>query len=348
MRLMLFGGGDLGRRVLEGLSALPAIRDVVLVTRNATRGNALARLFSGCLTARVRHVALDFRDEAKLASVLAHERPDLVFHAASLVSPWFLADRDDERARTLRSAGFALMLPAQLPLIRSVMRAVRAAELSCPVVNASYPDATHAVLAAEGLAPTIGVGNAGMLHMTLTGDLRRQGDERSVRLLAHHAHVTPFARGEGYGTLVRPWLFLDEQQVSIDDVTHGCLPEGRVLNALTAAHALDVIGALLGARPPLHTSAPGPWGLPGGWPVFIDRGRVALELPTGVTMEQALAYQMCAAEGDGIARIDPDGTVHYTEAVRDALRTSAPGLDRPLSRDGEAARLEALLGSLAA
>jgi hypothetical protein len=348
MKLIVFGGGDLALRVLALLPAVASLREVLLVTRATARGEPLARLFGGCLPAVVRHATLDLRDARGVTELLGRERPNVIFHAASMLSPWLLSELDSPLSQALQSAGFGLMLPAQLPLIRNVMRAVRDLGLDCPVVNASYPDATHAVLAAEGLQPAIGVGNAGILYDTLRGQLRARQSSAQPCLFAHHAQVTPFARHASYAPGEDPWLFLDDQPASIDHFVAGPLPSGRMLNTLTASHAIAIIGSLVGEGGVLRTSAPGPLGLPGGWPVQASGGRIQLDLPAGIDIEKGLAYQRRAAMGDGIAAIDADGTVHFTSAAQASLASHAPQLAEPLSRESEAGRLAALTERLAA
>ena len=346
MKLVIFGGGDLAQRVVALLAPVTALREVLIVTRDAARGEPLARLFAGCLPIPVRHIAIEKAQDG-VASILGRERPDMVFHAAAMISPWLLPERETPASLALRAAGFGLMLPAQLPLIRQVMRAVRDLDLTCPVINASYPDLTHPVLAAEGLAPTVGVGNAGMLFDTLTGEMRVGELGGVAQLFAHHAQVTPFARRERYAPGEAPWLFLDGQPSSFDSMIGGPLPAGRLLNALTARHAVAIVAALLGG-PVLRTSAPGPLGLPGGWPVSISLDGVELDLPSAVTVTRAIDYQARAARGDGVAGIDPDGTVHYTEAARAALERIAPDLAQPLRREDVATRLDRLNALVAA
>lgn len=348
MKLIIFGGGDLAQRVLALLPLTPAIQKVVLVTRDATRGEPFARLFNGYLPATVRHVELDLNQISGISEVLRKERPDIIFHAASMLSPWLLSDTSSPLSKALRSAGFGLMLSAQLPLIRHVMRAVMDTGLDCPVVNASYPDVTHPVLAAEGLQPTLGIGNAGMLYDTLCGELRSKGVGDTPRLLAHHAQVTPFSCHSDYAPGEEPWLFLEDRPVSLANFVRGPLPNGRALNILTAAHAVKIIGSLLGKGSPLHTSAPGPLGLPGGWPVRVSAEGVVLDLPKGVDIKEGLAYQTRAAVGDGLAAIDTDGTVHYTSAAQACLASYAPQLAEPLSGHNETRRLAELTRLLTA
>lgn len=348
MKLMIFGGGDLSQRVLALLQLVPQLSEVVVVTHDRARGNSLARLFRGCIPLGIRAASIENGAKDGLASLLDRECPDIIFQASSMISPWILAERDTSLSRAIGAAGFGLMLPAQIPMIRQVMRTVRQLRLDCPVVNASYPDATHQILASEGLAPTIGVGNAGMLFNVLRRGIRLRRPDSVPQLFAHHAQVTPFVRRESYARDIGPWLFLDGQPSEVDEFIDGPLPSGRLLNALTASHTIEILAALLSDGQILRTSAPGPCGLPGGWPVRVSSAGVELDLPSGVTVEQGLQYQAHAAAGDGIARVDADGTVHYTKTAQDGLASIAPRLVEPLGRDDVIARLTELRSRLAA
>lgn len=344
MRLLIFGGGDLAQRVVALLPIVSTVREVVIVTRDPMRGEPLAQLFSGCARIPVRHAFFDKNDLNSITTILRRERPDCIFQATSIISPWVFHGRDTPVSRAFRSAGFGVMLPAQLHVIRQVMLAVRDLGLECPVVNASYPDLTHPVLATEGLAPMIGVGNVGMLFNILNSVRRSEG---VLRLFAHHAQITPFAERRSYLAGVEPWLFIDECASPLEPTIERALPTGQLLNALTANHTIEIIAALLGEGAVLHTSAPGPLGLPGGWPVRITPNHVELDLPAVVSTESGLAYQAQAALGDGVAGIDPDGTIHYTVAAKASLAATAPHLTEPLRRYELATRLDQLIEQIA-
>ena len=102
-----------------------------------------------------------------------------------------LARRATDAARVVLAAGFAVQLPAQLPVVLAVMQAVRAAGFRNPVVNCSFPDVTHPILARLELAPTIGIGNVGMIALAVRTVLRQLGQpHHRVRVLAHHSCVT--------------------------------------------------------------------------------------------------------------------------------------------------------------
>jgi hypothetical protein len=116
---------------------------------------------------------------------------------------------------------------------------------------------------------------------------------------------------------------------------------------VTAASAAPVLEALLPGSAPLRWSTPSPGGLPGGYPVRIAGGSVTLDLPPGVTREEAAAFNERLAQADGVERIGEDGTVHFTAAAREAVADLDPFLAAPLpvtDLEARAARLDAALG----
>jgi hypothetical protein len=70
----------------------------------------------------------------------------------------------------------------------------------------------------------------------------------------------------------------------------------------------------------LLTHAPGPQGLPGGYPVRLNASGAEVVLPAGVTMEQALTYAEAGQRRDGIERIEQDGTVVFTDEATQIMR----------------------------
>lgn len=342
MKLLICGSGDLTQRVLPLLATIEAISHVTVVSRSEGWGKAIVQLFRGCVPFSISHETLAIGEAGGIADILRKDRPDAVFHATALISPWLLSERNSAVARALQQAGFGVMLPAQILMIRELMLAVRELGMDCPVVNASYPDLTHPVLAAEGLAPTIGVGNAGMVLNVLKGELRSRKIEDFPRLFAHHAQVVAFAKRAPYAPGVPPLFFLDGHNTDPHSLVHDSLPVGSLLNALTASHAAEVIGALLSDKGTLQTSAPGPLGLPGGWPVHISAAGVELDLPPDFSIAEGVAYQNRAAVADGIAGIDPDGTVHFTAEAQLLLSVIAPELVEPLSGKNASQRVSLL------
>lgn len=342
-RVALVGLGDLGRRIALSLVATNLYLDLILYARDPVQGAQFARLLGGCGEASVRLVVVDALDTAALAENFARDEPDLIVQSASMLSPWMLFERKDELACELRGLGFGVQLCAQLPILLSVMRAVRASERDIKVVNCSYPDVTHAALQPLGLAPTLGIGNVGMIHNLARATLRARGEPGRVRVLAHHSHVALLGAGVRAPDS-KPRIFADERELSFDDVFAGApaLNMSRDLNALSSAHAVQVVLAFHPSAAPVYTSAPGPMGLAGGWPVKLSERRVELDLPEGVSLQDAGAFNTRAARSDGIDEIASDGSVTLSRVCRDALAKRVQSLGEPLVAEQALQRFELL------
>ena len=348
--VLIIGTGDLGERFAAGLAAAGAVRKLILVSRSGA-AEAAATLASsyGCL---VEPVACDARRPDDVARLLFRTDPDLVVQSAAGRGPWALAGRDDEAARAVGAAGFALRLPYQLPVPLAVMQAARDTGYEGPVANVSLPDVTGPVLARLGLAPTVGLGNAAMVLLRARAGLRAahpDADLPLLRVLAHHSQLSDVMQARPPDDpAARVRVYLGEPGRRDDGLAYQAPPLAPSLryNVVTAASAIPVLQALLPGAAPLRWSTPSPHGLPGGYPVRIGRGAVSLDLPPGVTPEEAIAFNERMSHRDGVERIDDDGTVHFTAACRAAVATLDPGLAEPLpvgDLEGRAARLDAAL-----
>lgn len=350
--VLIVGAGDLGERIAAGLAASGRVRRLVLASRSGPARAAVALASSyDCLA---EPVACDARRQEDVAALLARTRPDLVLQCASGRSPWALDGREDTAARAVTAAGFGLRLPYQLPVLLAVMRAVRETGYAGPVANLSLPDVTGPVMARLGLAPTVGLGNAAMILLRVRGALRAAAPDSSelplVRVVAQHSQLQPVMQArEPDGPAARARVYIGEEGRRDDGLAYQMppLPLSIRHNQVTASSALPVLLALLPGAGPLRWSTPAPGGLPGGYPVRIDGGSVGLDLPPGVTRDEAIAFNEENTRGDGVERIGPDGTVHFTAACREAVAALDPGLAEPLpigDLQARADRLDAALG----
>jgi hypothetical protein len=265
--------------------------------------------------------------------------------------------RRDPVAQAFARAGLGLQLPAQLPVLTAVMKAVRTVDFTGPVANLSLPDITHPVLQTQGLAPTVGLGNVAMQLLRVRGALHAKalvGNQGPaplplIRLVGHHKHVY------GVMTAERPTdpeasvrVYLGKDGARADDLAYQGVPlqAGIAYNAVTAAAAIPVLLALLPGAAPLRFSTPAPQGLPGGYPVRIAEGKVELDLPPDTELDEIIAFHHRMGRGDGIERIAEDGTVHFTEKSQAALTSIDPHLAEPLSLEEVAPRYERLIRHL--
>jgi hypothetical protein len=128
------------------------------------------------------------------------------------------------------------------------------------------------------------------------------------------------------------------------------LPTGPAFCFLTGGSAVRLIRALLSDRKTL-LHAPGPGGLPGGYPVVAGRGAVRPAPIPGLSLQEAIALNERSHRFDGIERIEADGTAVFrpegVEAMDRALGYRCERL-RPEESDDRAHELLARFREYAA
>ncbi|MFR9676633.1 hypothetical protein [Streptomyces sp. TR06-5] len=329
--IMLVGVGELSSHVLNMLLADPATNRVVLAGRDVEtlrrRGN-LARFTATNLGAigEVDAVHLDLWDVERTAETLARVRPDIIFMGASLQSWRVITELPKEVFEDLDEAQFGPWLPMHLTLNHRLMQAVRDSGTGAAVVNAAFPDAVGPVLGKVGLAPTIGIGNVANIVPALTyGFAAALGVEAArvqLRLVTQHyfSHYVPRFGDAGRGAY-RLDVRVDGRPAA-EDLAHeevfrmldgplkrlGGVP-GQLLTASSAVRVLT--GMATDSGVPAHAPAPG--GLVGGYPVRVGRAGGALDLPDGVTRQEAVRVNEDCQQADGIESIDSEGTVRFTD-----------------------------------
>jgi hypothetical protein len=350
---VIIGAGDAGLKMAAGLVQSGRLRRLTLAGLCQGRGPAAAGLLASLGECPVAFVELDGTRRGDVEALLRREKPDLLVQSASLVSPWLAIGRRDPLAQALAAAGLGVQLPAQLPVLTAVMQAVRTVDFTGPVANLSLPDVTHPVLRGRGLAPTIGLGNVSMQLLRVRSALKARaaedggtaGEMPLVRVIGHHKQVYGVMTAEPPADpALRVRVYLGEAGDRADDLAYEGFPLSPSVdyNVVTAAAALPVLLALLPGAPPLRFSAPAPEGLPGGYPVRIAGGAVALDLPPGAELDEIVAFHRRLGRGDGIEAIAEDGTVTFTEGAKAAVAAVDPALTEPLAPDQVTARYERL------
>ncbi|MGH6954313.1 MAG: hypothetical protein ACREGL_09035 [Alphaproteobacteria bacterium] len=354
--VLVVGAGDLGRQFAAMLALSGVVDELTLAGLCQGQGPELAATLAQHYDVRARFIELDGTRQADVERLLRQRRPDLVVQSATLLGPWVAYQRSDPVALAIRKAGLAVQLPAQLPVLATLMRAVREVGYGGPVASISYPDLTHEVLDRLGLAPTIGLGNATIMHARVRAALRdraRSGGEGAkapiVRLVTDRFHnhgaftCAPPAAAED-----RCRVYLGEAGERADELAYAGPPLriSPAVNTIAAATSMPVLRALLPGGPPTRISAPAPGGLPGGYPVRIEDGRVSLDLPPGVALEESKAFNVRIRRGDGVERVADDGTVFYTEAAKSAVAAIDPGLCEPLRPQDAPPRAARLIARL--
>lgn len=226
-RVVILGLGDLGTRLAQTVAEHGLATDLKLVSRGEVAAQ-WAQLLSLGTDCRVSSERTDGLDVAGMTNVLASFEPDLIIQCASLLSPFALLESGAPAAVGIMKAGFALQIAAHLPMLATLMRAHANLGLSCPVINCSFPDLSNPMLWRLGLAPTAGIGNVAMIVRHLEQARGKHGNGK-LRIIAHHAHATPFLTGTQAGPAL-PLPVADENGERLkeeDLVTRSDLRPGR-------------------------------------------------------------------------------------------------------------------------
>ncbi len=342
-RVLLLGLGDLGCRIAQLLVGRGTTLQLRLGGR-AERTSEWAQLLSLGAPCVVTAAAGARQAAVALTAEFESFEPDLIVQCGSLLSPWAFHECASPPARQLLAAGFGLQVSSQLPIIRAVMQTCRKLGLNRPVLNCSLPDLTHCMLARAGLAPTAGIGNAAMIGLRVARAVGSRASRR-IQVIAHHSQVARVMSGEApTGKSLRPWVFVGGEPVLRDEILYAKpgLRPGPALNYLSAVTAVPVIEALVDADSELETNLPGVNGLPGGYPITLRAGKLAVDLPAGIDLASAVQFNESAARADGVDHIGADGTVHYTREARQRMAPWCPELAEPLHPNDADKRFELL------
>jgi hypothetical protein len=327
-RVIFIGMGDVGSQTLDLFARTPGHHTFLVAGRTpeAFRARVNLSLFAAMQlghTPEVRLATVDLYNVDQTAEVITRFKPDLIFCAATLQKWGTINELPPPIRDQLYQAQIGPWLPLQLLLVTRLMQAVKHTGVNAKVINATYPDVVHSVLNKVGLAPTTGIGdlanNIPALRVSVASKLHVPVDQVDVRLIAsHHAHYSMSRKGTSDGA---PFHFA--AQINGEDVTAQLrastlfqdLPKAFKRapgNQITATSAAVIFAGIVNNLSNL-THAPGPHGYPGGYPVRVGQDGVQIELPDGITLDEAISLNTTGQQFDGIERIEDDGTVWFLE-----------------------------------
>ena len=330
--IMMIGIGDLGGHVLEMLARAPGSHRIITADINEEWGYRKTNIaaFGAAQMGfypELEFVKVDLYNPDQTAETISRFRPEIIYSAVSLQSWWVINTLPNEVFEKLDIARFGPWLPMHLTLVYKLMQAVKQTGLDIKVINSAFPDATHPVLDKVGLAPTIGIGNVAnpvpAIRASIAHRLGRPLKDVTLYLFAQHyvSHYLPRFGTAGEAPYYLKVMLdgeditgdLDIDAVFADIPTRFRRPGGRDGQILTASSAVTITLAMADDTGDC-THAPGPSGLPGGYPVRVDKTGGSVILPKELMLEEAIRINEDGQRYDGIDRIDDDGTVHYTES----------------------------------
>ena len=329
--IMIAGLGDLGGWVLELLARYPRIGRIVSLDMNEDWGirktnSAIIGAMHAGLFPEIEFVKGDLNDIESTAEVIKKYSPGIIYNSATLQSWWVITQLPPDAYKTIDEGRYGPWLPMHFVLAHKLMLAVKESGINTHVVNAAFPDAVNPVLDKLGLAPTVGVGNVDNVVPALSIVVSKHLGVplRDVRIYLFVPHFSSYYMprfGDDGGA---PYLMkitvgdedvtdrLDRKSIVSDLLTLGKKPGGLAAHPVVASSVVKIIlGILYDTNEIGH--APGPNGLPGGYPIRLNAQGVEVVLPKDITLEEAIRVNEQGQVYDGIEEIQEDGTVVLTD-----------------------------------
>ncbi len=329
--LMIIGLGDLGGYVLEFLARVPNMAKIVTADINEEWGvrktnSALAGAFQFNLYPEIEFVQLDAFDVDRTAKLLREVQPGIIYNSMSLQSWWVITKLPPHAYKAIDEARFAPWYPMHFVPAHRLMQAVKKSGIQTHVVNAAFPDLVNPILKKIGLCPTVGIGNVDNLvcSLRIIASKMFKAPLRAVTVYLVAPHYISYYATRYGNTGGAPYylkVFVDDRDVTpqIDQtkifaevITVGRRPGGTQAHPVVASSVCRIIlGILFDTHDLGH--APGPNGLPGGYPVKLNADGVQVFMPQGITLEEAIRINNEGQIFDGVESITEEGSVILTD-----------------------------------
>jgi len=326
--ILVFGTGAFAQRILLDIAATASEPVVVAIAgRNRDRldwlrvaGNSRAAIFERPVTVKGLHIDLSSKEAA--ADAIGKLKPSVIVQAASAQASSVISAKGNAWSRLVAEGGLSATAVFNALLSLHVAEAIALVKSGAHFINCCYADVVNSLLAARGLPVTCGVGNVAILAAAFSGELgiRKSGP---LKVLAHYQTITPFRSPAAERKGIAPRVWIDGEEVA--DVY------ARFSNVkLTTEPVIEVSGAngvplmlAMAKNQDCLAHAPGPNGLPGGYPVAFRGGHLELDLPPGLSGDEAVAWNARFEQENGMA-VDAEGQVRYTGVLYDRLKAVSP------------------------
>lgn len=313
--IVIIGSGSLARRVANALAQVTAgALRVVLIARSMAKAVQIAMIASaraaivGKKTTFQAIEIAEFKD-VDFSRAFRSLKPKVIFHTASMQSPWEGAEGQNAWTKLTSAAGFGVTLPLQMLLAAEVSRG--AVDGEGAVINACYPDCVNPILQRLGYRITCGIGNVAIVEAFCRAHGEAGGND--VRVVGHHGQLSGWLKGVRSQNLPRVWV--KEKEVESVRLSPKLDSIEEDLNDVTSSTAIPVILGLLTGQT-LRACIPGVAGMPGGYPFEVKRGRFKLRLPGNITPKEAIEHNRNGERSDGL---DLRADVSFVGQARELL-----------------------------
>lgn len=313
---------DIAATADEPVSVVIAGRNKERLNWLRTAANARSALFGK--QARFSTHVIDLLAQGASDALLAATQPRILVQAASIQTSQVIAQTGNAWTRLVAEGGLSATAVFQALITSRVAAAITASGRPVTLVNCSFPDVVNGIITALGHKVSCGMGNVAILSNVFRGS-ERTPHGANVKVLAHYQNLAAWRRlpSERSGRAPRVWI----DGAELDDV-FGFFRDIQ----LTPEPVIEISGAsgvpmLLAMAAGLGWSghAPGPNGLPGGYPVRLAAGEIALDLPAGLNADDAVAWNASYEEANGLV-VRPGGRAVFNGALADLIGHARPAL----------------------
>jgi hypothetical protein len=328
--ILISGTGGFAARIAFDIAATAEEPvEIVIAGRNRERlswlrtaASARAALFGR--QARFSTHAIDLLAPDASDALLAATAPRIVVQAASIQTSQVIAQSGNAWARLVAEGGLSATAVFQALISSRVAAAITRSGKPVTLVNCSFPDVVNGIIAALGHEVACGMGNVAILSNVFAGSAAAPPGAE-VAVLAHYQNLAAWRRAPQQRSGQAPRVWLDGTEV--EDVY------GRFADIqLTLEPVIEISGAsgvpmllAMAAGRGWRGHAPGPNGLPGGYPVRLAGRTLELALPVGLSQAEAIAWNASFEERNGLI-VSPDGWIRFTGILGTRIGEHVPSL----------------------
>jgi hypothetical protein len=333
--VLIFGTGSFAQRIACDLAVTAAAPTrLTIAGRNrlrldwiGTAARARAHMFSRPVEVATFKVDLAAADAA--GEVLALCRPAVIVQAASLQSGSVIATGGNAWTHLVAEGGLSATAVFQSLLTSRIARALVQASPQSRLINCCFPDVANGIVTAMGLPVVCGVGNIAILAHAFAGVLEG-APPRRLQMLCHYQNIAAWRRPHEDRRGATPRVWLDGTEVAgVFQRFAGVQLTPEPVIDISGASGVRLILALAQGRD-WRGHVPGPGGLPGGYPVALEGGRLDLDLPPGIDRQAAIAWNAGHEAQSGLV-VEANGRARYTGRLHDLLAAESPILAAPFA-----------------
>ena len=328
-KVTIFGLGDLGGWVLEFLARRQGVTTIIGCDKRADWGSKKVNVTASGAGAEGYDKVLKFEecdvfDVDRTAELVSKYQPDFIYSGMTLMSWVIYTYLPKEMHQKANQIAGGPLVPVHLTLIYKLMQAVQKSGTNPVVLNNSWPDVVNPMLWGAGYKVLVGGGNIDNIVNEIKRKISVKEDVPmsavTVYFICEHV-INVMGTRTGIPYFMK--IMIGDKDITdkydcdsliSDRLMAPCPSEwiSWIVHPEVAASTVKNIMAVLNDTNEF-THSPGPNGMLGGYPMRIGANGITIELPDGMTMEQAVKYNRDQAKYEGVEELKEDGTLIVTD-----------------------------------